>query len=560
MEQEFTSFRFNLLVVFVAASLLVPNGWAPIPMVGGSVFARTTMDDYPKPNHVVQPTYPIGMLKSGTVGMVDLEFVINEQGKVEKPVIRYAFPAGELELTALQAIRQLKYDPESIKIYERKIISVDPLQVKGIWSYSFISKMDTQSDIVVPQPKFPETAVAKGSNDGIVIVEFQWKRTEEISQLAVASDYAGQYVNDINGVYAPVNPSVVYADPKGVFEESALQALANARYDFFVPWAWSSPPTLPPNEDDAVAKVHRFEFSLNSEPKTRTNPSYPDEAIQNKVEGNVVVKFDISIEGKVLNPTVIHSDAPGIFDAAAIDNVSQFTFDTRDEVSTDILHLVAFQLDSEIELLSTSGLEVVAPGLLQDVSLSEILNWYIDLQFDVNESGVVEHTEVLESNAPIKQQLFAVGHARKAIFKPQIVDGKPVRVSNVKYRYVVTPTEINTTEMISELHALNGSIQKPLYYVSADANGEVIVEFDVDKHGVVNNPRIVDSNLKDYYADLSLAMVNNFRYDPLFVDGKSVAVPNVRHSFWYSQSTKNDDSYRVHLDDGKPRLGIKAEK
>lgn len=85
---------------------------------------------------------------------------------------------------------------------------------------------------------------------------------------------------------------------------------------------------------------------------------------------------------------------------------------------------------------------------------------------------------------------------------------------------------------------------------------QVNVEFEVDEHGVVNNPRIVDMNLKDYYANLSLAMVKNFRYDPLFVDG-SVSVPNVQHSFRYSESAKSNGSYKVHMDDENRVLASK---
>ena len=341
-----------------------------------------------------------------------------------------------------------------------------------------------------------------------------------------------------------------------MFEESALHALASVRYDFFFPWIVSSPPTLPPNDDETISKLHLFKFSLNSKPKSITFPTYPEQAIQNDIEGNVVVKFDISTEGRVLNPEVFHSDVPGVFDTVAIDSVSQFTYDSRDRVTTDVLHLVTFQLNDELELLSDSGLEESDPRLLREMSLSDILDWYVDVQFDVNESGAVESAAVLGSNAPKRQQSLALRHTSDARFKPKVVDGRPVRESNFQHRYVFSPTEVNSSEKIAELFALNGSIQEPLYFIHSDANEQVIVEFDVDERGIVNNPKIIDSTANEHYAYLSLAMVKDFRYDPLKVDGKNVAVPKVRHSFNYGQNNKINSSYRIHLDDGKPRFGI----
>lgn len=99
---------------------------------------------------------------------------------------------------------------------------------------------------------------------------------------------------------------------------------------------------------------------------------------------------------------------------------------------------------------------------------------------------------------------------REATFRPNVVDGKPVRVSNLEHRYVFTHAEVNSTEKISELLALNGSIQEPLYSNHADADEQLIVEFDVDEQGIVNNPKIVDSHPTEYYAELSLAMVKTF--------------------------------------------------
>ena len=146
------------------------------------------------------------MLKAGQNGGVSFQFVINHQGNVETPVIWNADPPGAFELTALQALRQFKYDPKSITKYQHKMISSEPLRVEGIWDFRFISRLNQRPNIVVPSTKFPDTAIVKGFSEGVVVVEFQWKRTDEKSKLAEDEQYAEPDVNDTKGIYRTDSP------------------------------------------------------------------------------------------------------------------------------------------------------------------------------------------------------------------------------------------------------------------------------------------------------------------------------------------------------------------
>lgn len=48
--------------------------------------------------------------------------------------------------------------------------------------------------------------------------------------------------------------------------------------------------------------------------------------------------------------------------------------------------------------------------------------------------------------------------------------------------------------------------------------------FNVEEQGFVNRPKIEDSNLKQYYSDLSLVLMKNSRYYRLIIAGENVAV------------------------------------
>ncbi len=58
---------------------------------------------------------------------------------------------------------------------------------------------------------------------------------------------------------------------------------------------------------------------------SKVNPAYPAEAKKNKVEGEVVLKTTIGIDGSVLNVEVVKSPDPAL-SAAAADAVKQWKY------------------------------------------------------------------------------------------------------------------------------------------------------------------------------------------------------------------------------------------
>jgi TonB family protein len=68
-----------------------------------------------------------------------------------------------------------------------------------------------------------------------------------------------------------------------------------------------------------------------------------------------------------------------------------------------------------------------------DKQPEKIVEGYVDLEFTVNEHGVVENPVVLESTHALFEPA-AIKAALKFEYKPRIVDGQPVAVSGVRTR------------------------------------------------------------------------------------------------------------------------------
>lgn len=81
----------------------------------------------------------------------------------------------------------------------------------------------------------------------------------------------------------------------------------------------------------------------------RVGPVYPARAIAQGVEGHVIVQFDVTAEGKVVNIVIVES-SNSVFDNAAIKAAARFKFKPRVVdgialVSTGIQNLFTFRLD-----------------------------------------------------------------------------------------------------------------------------------------------------------------------------------------------------------------------
>lgn len=56
-------------------------------------------------------------------------------------------------------------------------------------------------------------------------------------------------------------------------------------------------------------------------------PSYPRSALRQGIEGYVIVEFDVSPNGEVLDPFVVETDQPGLFERAALRSIRRWAFE-----------------------------------------------------------------------------------------------------------------------------------------------------------------------------------------------------------------------------------------
>lgn len=67
----------------------------------------------------------------------------------------------------------------------------------------------------------------------------------------------------------------------------------------------------------------------NALPIARVEPEYPRRAAARGIEGYVIVEFDVSETGRVIDPRILGAEPPSVFDRAAIRAVGQWKYNPR---------------------------------------------------------------------------------------------------------------------------------------------------------------------------------------------------------------------------------------
>jgi len=101
------------------------DGAAPIEQE--EIFDVTQLDNKPTLVGSVKPVHPKDLLKQRVEGSVVLQFVVNEEGRVEDPRVESA-SRPEFEKPALEAVRRWKFKPgmregEPVSAYVRQRVS-----------------------------------------------------------------------------------------------------------------------------------------------------------------------------------------------------------------------------------------------------------------------------------------------------------------------------------------------------------------------------------------------------------------------------------------------------
>ena len=226
--------------------------------------------------------------------------------------------------------------------------------------------------------------------------------------------------------------------------------------------------------------------------KHAPQPIYPGGAISEGIEGHVVVEYTVSRDGRVVRPTVVDSEPPGVFDDVALRAVARreyvpshelenagsrnppsriirrFDFDLPDtapapttlvptapppnlpppgvelsgpdsglspplQVSTKIesADLAVPSIDREYFL----PILKVAP-VYPRYALERNLEGHVLLEFAVTTTGAVRDPVVVDATPPGVFDAAAIAAASKFIYKPKVVQGEPVEVTGVRNRIV----------------------------------------------------------------------------------------------------------------------------
>lgn len=91
----------------------------------------------------------------------------------------------------------------------------------------------------------------------------------------------------------------------------------------------------PPKAKESIMPIHRVE------------PKYPEKAVVEKIEGAVVLKYDVATDGSVLNVEVMNGEPAYVFDRVAVTALKQWKYKKLDSISKNNLVQLDFRLDKD---------------------------------------------------------------------------------------------------------------------------------------------------------------------------------------------------------------------
>lgn len=334
-----------------------------------------------------------------------------------------------------------------------------------------------------PNPIYPKGVWHKG-HDGDVTVSFDVTKRGKVQ-----------------------NPCITNSTHPGIFDLYALQAVKDYRFENL---------TRPRELIEGVSTT--VNFTLNSNPKDYVSPTYPNTALEFGFQGYVVVEFAVKPNGTVRKLSTAGAVPAELFEDVALDAASQFKFVSGRFLNREtIQHKFTFSLDSEPNNL-------VIPEYPERAK-EEGIQGHAIVKFDINSAGTVESAYVVYSSDEVFD-LPAVEAVSEFTFDPN----KPTQNVHHKIEFVLN----------RDLQALSKEIPKyPREAVFNKIEGQVIVTFDVDERGSVDNVSVLEAEPPDIFNEVALAAAAQFKYLAKYVDGKPMRVQGVRNRLRFALGTQN---------------------
>lgn len=92
---------------------------------------------------------------------------------------------------------------------------------------------------------------------------------------------------------------------------------------------WTPVVIEPQGPGDSGTKFGGYSSDGEYLPIVKVQPKYPSKPLQRGIEGYVIVQFTVTERGTVVDPVVVESDPPGMFDRAAINAALKFKYKPR---------------------------------------------------------------------------------------------------------------------------------------------------------------------------------------------------------------------------------------
>ncbi len=130
-------------------------------------------------------------------------------------------------------------------------------------------------------------------------------------------------------------------------EASASFAAADARERLRVLDLEGNDPGYRRRVEDAAQRVRQP--SAPREPSARSAALYPPLARASAVEGFAVVEFGIAANGKTVDPIVVASDPPYVFDGSALRAVREWSYKTQRKADPDARYVIRIVYRTAVE-------------------------------------------------------------------------------------------------------------------------------------------------------------------------------------------------------------------
>ncbi|MCY3841347.1 MAG: M56 family metallopeptidase [Gammaproteobacteria bacterium] len=244
------------------------------------------------------------------------------------------------------------------------------------------------------------------------------------------------------------------------------------------------------------------ERALGDDREVRRAPRviYPGRAINDGIEGHVVVEYAVSDDGRVVRPAVVDSNPPGIFDDAVLRAVARREYLSNHE-------------------LADSG----------SPSPPERIVRRFDFELPDRETPAVTRYPPAKPppNLPLPQAEWDTGGTAAVPESASPAIG--VEVVDIE----LTVPLVEETDL---LPIVKVAPTYPPQAIEGNVAGSVRLEFSVTASGAVRDPVVLEAEPPGVFDQAALDAVGKFRYKPWVADGEPVEVTGVRNRITFEIS------------------------